>query len=67
MFVLRLWKFLHTAALQRQHSLLESMVGELTPLPPSAVSFLRSEETASDSGAEADSFASKIQVCALDT
>lgn len=62
-FVLRLWKFLHTVALQKQHTILDSAVDELTPLHQSAVSFLMSEEAASDKGAVGESFADKIQVC----
>ena len=52
-------------ALQKQHTILDSVVDELTPLHQSAVSFLTSEEAASDKGAVGDSFAGKIQVLPL--
>ena len=63
-FVLKLWKFLHTSSLQKQHTILDSVIEELVPLPSSEVSFL--EEGSEDVGgvvAEPDSFADKIQVC----
>ena len=63
-FVLRLWKFLHVVALQKQHAILDSVVEELSPLPLSAVSFLKDgEEDAGGTAMEADSFSDKIQVC----
>ena len=66
-FVLKLWKFLHTAALQRQHTILDSAVEDLAPLPTSAISFLEEEEgeggVAGGKMTDPDSFADKIQVC----
>ena len=57
---MRLWKFIHTAALQKQHTILDSVVAELTALSSSAVEFLKEgREAASD---VTDSFAEKIQV-----
>ena len=61
-FVLKLWKFLHTVILQRQHTILDSVVAELAPLPLSAVSFLKCEGA---SQTLEDSFADKIQVSVL--
>ena len=64
-FVLKLWKFLHVAALQRQHTILDAVVEDLAPLPSAAVSFLEKEEGDVVGGrvTEPDSFADKIQVC----
>ena len=62
-FVMRLWKFLHTVSLQRQHTILDSVVAELTPLPQSSVTFLSDKDTTGDS--EVESFAGKIQVLNL--
>ena len=60
--MLKLWKFLHTVVLQRQHTILDSVVAELAPLPLSAVSFLKSEGA---SQTLEDSFSDKIQVSVL--
>ena len=64
-FVLRLWKFLHTVALQRQHTILDSVVGELSPLPQAAITFLNSRDGASERVAEVESLAGKIKVLTL--
>jgi U11/U12 small nuclear ribonucleoprotein SNRNP48 len=67
-FVLKLWKFLHVAALQRQHTILDSVVEDLAPLPSTAVSFLEEEEGDIVGGrvTEPDSFADKIQAIAAE-
>ena len=62
-FVLRLWKSLHSAALQKQHTILDTVATELTPLPAAAVLFLEvDEKTSGDGVVMSDSFADKIQV-----
>ena len=60
---MRLWKFLHIASLQKQFTILDSVVQELTSLPHSEVSFLtKGQGIVGDETTEVDSFADKIQV-----
>lgn len=63
-FVLSLWKFIKTVAIQKQHTILDSVIEDLAPLPSSVVSFLTesSEVVADERVSVPDTLADKIQV-----